>query len=320
MATDTRDKSVWMLNSRSPKPLVHLKDGTFTSFSTESMTGTAAELDKVVFDSVNHFVWFAGRSNNIYVHDGDSRMARVDPNHGSKLETENVNCMVQDREGNIWIGTNKGIKVIYDGYRAFQNGGAGETSPVTCSNITITNGSFAEYLMAYENITCIAVDGANRKWVGTAAGGLYLLSAGGLEQLHNFTTRNSPLFSDKIVCLGIMPATGDVYVGTTEGLQVYRSTATYAEPYTAERVYAYPNPVRPGYDGPIAIKGFARDALVHITDADGHTVFSTQALGGQAIWNGRTHDGERVASGVYYVFASDTDGKNRAVAKILVVR
>ena len=312
--------SLWMLNSRSPKPLVRYSNGQWQSFSTESMTGTVPELDKIFFDTVNNYIWFAGRSNNIYVHDGSSRMARVDPNRGSKLSTETVNCIVQDREGNIWIGTNKGLKVIYDGYHAFQNGGNGETAPVNCSNITITNGEFAEYLMAYENITCIAVDGANRKWVGTAAGGLYLLSSNGMTQLENFTVANSPLFSDKILCLGIMPATGDVYIGTDHGLQVYRSTATYAAPYTAEQVYAYPNPVRPGYDGPVAIKGFARDALVHITDAAGHTVFSTQALGGQAVWNTRTQSGERVASGVYYVFASDVDGGNRAVAKILIIR
>ncbi len=320
LAWDRNRSNLWMLNSLTPSPLVRYSDGHFTSFNTESMTGTAPELDKIIFDSVNNYIWFAGRSNNIYVHDGDNRMARIDPNHGSKLETETVNCIVQDREGNIWVGTNKGIKVIYDGRRAFQNGGNGETSPVSCSNITITNGSFAEYLMAYENITCIAIDGANRKWIGTATGGLYLISANGLNQLQNFTTANSPLFSDKIVCLGIMPWSGDVYIGTTEGLQVYRSTATYAEPYTAEQVYAYPNPVRPGYDGPIAIKGFARDALIHITDANGHTVFSTQALGGQTVWNGRTHNGEKVASGVYYVFATDIDGKNKAVAKILIIR
>lgn len=319
--TADRNGNMWALNVRSPRPLVvRHKDGSWQSFNTERMTGSQPEMDKIVYDSVNNYIWFAGRSNNIYVHDGADRMARIDPNQGSRMATETVNAMVQDREGNIWIGTNKGIKVIYDGYRVFQNGGSGETAPVACNNITITNGEFAEYLMAYENITCIAVDGANRKWVGTAAGGLYLLSSGGLEQLQNFTTTNSPLFSDKIVCIGIHPSTGDVYIGTDHGLQVYRSTATYAEPYTADTVYAYPNPVRPGYDGPIAIKGFARDAMVHITDAAGHTVFATQAYGGQAVWNGRTQSGEKVASGVYNVFASDQDGGNRAVAKILIIR
>ena len=320
VAYDRSTGNLWMLNSRSPRPLVLHNGSTWKSFNTESMTGTVPEVNKILFDTVNHYVWFAGRTNQIYVHDGVNRMSHIDANHGSRLQTEAINAMVQDREGNIWIGTNKGIKVIYDGYRAFANGGGGEQAPISCNNITITNGSFAEYLMAYENITCIAVDGANRKWVGTASGGLYLLSAGGFDQLQHFTAANSPLFSDQIICLGIMPATGDVYIGTDHGLQVYRSTATYAEPYTAETVYAYPNPVRPGYDGPIAIKGFARDAIVHITDASGHTVYSAQAFGGQAIWNGRTQSGKPVASGTYYVFASDSDAQNRAVAKILIIR
>jgi hypothetical protein len=111
-----------------------------------------------------------------------------------------------------------------------------------------------------------------------------------------------------------------VYIGTDRGLQVYRGTATYATAAPLEEVYAFPNPVKPGYDGPIAIKGFTRNGLVHITDASGHTVFTTTANGGQVIWNGRTLNGDKVASGVYYVFASDAQGENRAVAKVLIIR
>ena len=283
--------NLWVLISESPSALARRgTDGTWSKFDTRALA-SKPELDKLVWDSVNNYLWFCGRDNIIYVHDGESRLAKVNPNSGSKLQTDAVTALVQDRNGNLWVGTNKGIKVIYDGYRAFADGGTGETSPVSCSNITITNGEFYEYLMAYESITAIAVDGANRKWVGTAAGGLYLISANGLDQLQHFTAENSPLFSNKIVCLGINQRTGEVYVGTDRGLQVYRSTATYAVSTPLDNVYAFPNPVRPDYDGPIAIKGFTRDAYVHITDASGHTVFSTQALGGQAIWNGRTADG-----------------------------
>lgn len=315
-----RKGDLWVLNSHSTHALaVRRTDGSWESFSTQAMVSTP-EVDKLVCDSITGYKWFCGRSNIIYVHDGSSHMAKVNPNNGSKLSTDAVTALVQDQNGNIWIGTNKGIKVIYDGYKAFQNGGNGEVSPVTCANITITNGEFAEYLMAYESITAITVDGANRKWVGTANGGLYLISANGLEQLEHFTTVNSPLFSDKIIAIGINERTGEVYIGTDRGLQVYRGTATYAESFPLDKVYAFPNPVRPDYDGPIAIKGFTRNGIVHITDAAGHTVYSTTANGGQAIWNGRTQSGERVASGVYYVFASDAQGDNRSVAKILIIR
>ena len=315
-----RNGNLWVLNSHSSHALAaRHTDGTWESFATDALS-SVLQVDKLIYDSINNWLWFSGRSNAIYVHDGENRMVHINPNRGSKLETGNVNTIVQDRSGNIWIGTNKGIKVIYDSYNAFKNGGHGEEAPVSCSNITITNGSFAEYLMAYENITAIAVDGANRKWVGTATGGLYLISANGLEQIEHFTSSDSPLYSDKIVCLGIQPTTGEVYIGTDRGLQVYRGTATYAETLPQEHIYAFPNPVRPGYNGPVAIKGFTRDALVHITDAAGHVVYSTQAHGGQAVWKARTSNGTPVASGVYYVFASDAEGGNRSVAKILIIR
>ena len=167
---------------------------------------------------------------------------------------------------------------------------------------------------------CIAVDGANRKWVGTANNGLYLLSATGLEELYHFTAANSPLPSDQIIALSVQPLTGEVLVGTPNGTMGYRGAATYAGATPSDEVRVFPNPVKPDYDGPIAIKGFTNNALVHITDIAGHVVYSTQALGGQALWYGRTSEGKRVGSGVYYIFASDSEGGNRSVGKLLFIR
>lgn len=317
--------NLWVTSSLVDHGLaVRYRDGSWRSFDIspvlQGLSVDKKEIDKLVWDSITGYKWFIGKSNRLFVHDGESRQAVVNPNNGSKLETHTVTCLVQDRSGDLWFGTDKGLKVIYDGYRAFANGGNGETSPVNCSNILFNEDGINEYLMAYESITCMAVDGANRKWVGTSNNGLYLISANGLEQLHHFTTANSPLASDKIVALTVHPESGVVYVGTDMGLQSYRSTATvgYTEPLAD--IHAFPNPVRPGYDGPIAVKGFTRDALVHITDARGHVVFSTTAHGGQAVWNGRTNNGDRVSSCTYYVFASDASGNMRSVAKILVIR
>lgn len=324
LAYDNRG-DLWVTNSLVPHGLaVRHHNGEWESFDISTMfqgiSEEKKEIDHVVWDSVTDNKWIIGRGNRIYAHNGKDKMAFVNPNNGSKLETHAVTCLVQDRSGDIWFGTDKGLKVIYDGYRVFNNGGRGEQAPCACSNILYNADGINEYLMAYESITCIAVDGANRKWVGTANNGLYLISANGLEQIHHFTTANSPLNSDKILTLAVHPVTGVLYVGTNMGLQSYRSTATYAENYPSTDIHAFPNPVRPGYDGPIAIKGFTRDALVHITDARGHVVYSTTANGGQAMWNGCTLSGEPVASGPYFVFASDQTGGMRSVTKILIIR
>ena len=315
-----RKGNLWATNSLRTQGLaVRYADGTWDNFNTLAMVN-GSEIDNILCDSIHNLKIFWGGANRIFVHDGESSMAYIDPNNGARLETSSVQCLAQDHNGAIWIGTNKGIKVIYDLSKIFQNGGNGEKSPVACSNILYSENGINEYLLAYENVTSIVVDGANRKWVGTNSGGLYLLSANGQQQLEHFTAAESPLFSDKIVALSILPWNGELFVGTDRGLQSYRATATYAYATPQDDIHAFPNPVKPDYDGLIAIKGFSRNALVHITDAAGHTVYSTRSNGGQAIWNGCTNSGERVASGVYYVFASSEDGEIKSATKILIIR
>lgn len=315
-----RQGNAWMTNSLVADGLVcRTKEGIWKSFNIGSMTN-GSEVDKILIDDRTGYIWMMGRANKLYVHDGESKMAYVSPNTGSKLSTNAVNCMELDLDGEIWLGTDKGIKVIYNTSSVFQNGGHGEQAPTTCNNIIMSE-EFDEYLMHYENITCMAVDGANRKWVGTNSGGLYLISANGLEQIEHFTSKNSPLFSDKIVCVEVQPQTGEVFIGTDVGIQVFRGTATDGAKFIDKSsIHTFPNPVKPDYDGPIAIKGFSTNAIVHITDVAGHVVYSTTANGGQAIWYARTNNGERVGSGVYYVFASDSTGEMKAVAKVLIVK
>jgi hypothetical protein len=84
-------------------------------------------------------------------------------------------------------------------------------------------------------------------------------------------------------------------------------------------VLVYPNPVRPDYYGPIAIKGLVDEASVKVTDAAGTLVYQGKAFGGQMIWNGRGYNGDRAKSGVYIVYAANDTGKERSVAKIVLI-
>jgi hypothetical protein len=161
------------------------------------------------------------------------------------------------------------------------------------------------------------VDGDNRKWVGTERAGVFLLSEDGTEEIHHFTEENSPLYSNLIVDIEI-DGNGEVFFGTDRGIISYRSTATPAPP-TFDDVVVYPNPVREGYSGVIAIKGLVSNADVKITDVSGTLIYATRAEGGQAIWSGTSFDGRKASTGVYMVFATDDEGNEKMVTKILFI-
>ena len=185
--------------------------------------------------------------------------------------------------------------------------------------ILIEQDGNVQILLETEFVSVITVDGANRKWIGTQTGGVYLISPDGREQVHHFTAANSPLPSDNIVAIVIDGISGDVYIATDRGIMSYRSDATEgADENTCATVF--PNPVHSTYAGPIAITGLVRDSEVKITDVSGNLVYRTTSLGGQAMWTGNDMSGNRVATGVYLVLATDRFGTYKCNTKVLVAR
>jgi ligand-binding sensor domain-containing protein len=166
------------------------------------------------------------------------------------------------------------------------------------------------------------VDGANRKWFGTT-GGIFVQSPSGSDAVAKYNTENSPLLSNMITNMAINQNTGMVYIATEKGFMSLRTEATAGTPIHKAEATVFPNPVRPDYEGVIAINGLARDAYVKIADGNGTVVFETQALGGQAIWDGKGADGQRVATGVYLVMSANhknIEVGDAIVAKILVIK
>ena len=131
-------------------------------------------------------------------------------------------------------------------------------------------------------------------------------SPNGETEILRYTKENSPLPDNVVTALAIDNASGVVNVMTNKGLVSFRSDAVLGDDVHSATVYAFPNPVRPEYDGPIAIKGVAADANIKITDISGAIVFEGKALGGQAIWDGKDLSGKRAASGVYLVYSTGT--------------
>ena len=235
---------------------------------------------------------------------------------GISYDIYQVFALAEDREGQMWVGTNTGLFVI-DNPKTFFNNGVFKQIKVPRNDGT----GLADYLLSGTYIKSIQVDGANRKWIGTNDDGIYLISADGLETIHHFTTENSPLPSNSIVSIAINDRSGEVFIGTDKGIASYMSDATRPEEKLDENnIYAYPNPVKADYSGNIAIVGLTHDCNVKIVDTAGYLINEGTSNGGQYTWNGRNAIGEKVASGVYYVLTYDSNGNEGVATKIVVIR
>lgn len=243
--------------------------------------------------------------------DDDYKKINILDENGDIVSNE-VYCVAEDKDGTIWVGTAKGVVTYFYPSDVFTN------SSFRGQRVIIEQNGISQYLLETEEISSIAIDGANRKWFGTRNSGVYLISEDGTEELKHFTIDNSPLLSNEISAIGINDKTGEVYFGTSKGLISYRGTATEGNEFFTD-VYAYPNPVPPDFNGLIAINGLVENADVKITDISGNLVFETKAEGGQATWNGKNFSGEKVHTGVYLAFCSNEDGSKTFVTKILFI-
>lgn len=225
-------------------------------------------------------------------------------------------CMAEDLDGDIWVGTSKGPLVFSSNNKLFDDAFFHGNQIKLNRN---DDSGLADFLLDYERINDIAVDGGNRKWLATENSGIFLVSEDGEETLHHFTEDNSPLPSNTVVSVGVHEKTGEVIISTSEGIVGFMGRATLGNEDFND-VHVYPNPIRPEYNGDITITGLIEDASVKITDISGNVVYDTQSLGGQAIWNGYNYNGDRVRTGVYLVFLTNSDGTKTQVAKMVFIR
>lgn len=311
--------NLWVSNFRSPKPInVYTPEGQWMSFAT-TVGGTTGlnQFTHMINDNFGN-LWFVVFNEGILCYnpgedvleasDDQQRLFRK-VNDDLGLPNNEVTCIVEDLEDEIWVGTKAGIGIFYQSSDPFNQ-------DYQFSKPIVASGTFP-YLMQTEYIHVIEVDPADRKWIGTN-NGVFLLSSDGRETVHHFTTENSPLLDNSINDILVDEKTGLVYFATEKGLCSYQSDAVFGE-YFHEGTLIYPNPVRPEYEGPIAIKGLYRNADVRITDLRGRLVYQTTALGGQAVWDGLTYDGERPQTGVYLIYSSSERGNENFVGKLLFV-
>ena len=265
----------------------------------------------IVSPKNNGLICYQYGKNIDNLNDDRWRLFRAGMGNGN-LPSNNVLCIAKDKSNTIWVGTDNGIGIIQCTEDVFGNGGCNVILPV------VQQDQFTGYLFKGEQVQCIAVDGADQKWVGTK-NGVWLLSADGEKIIHHFTESNSPLLNNEVNKIGIDPQSGEVFFATSSGICSYRSTTT-APNSSFTNLLIYPNPVPTDYNGLISIKGLTDQSIIKITELNGRLVYQTRCMGGQATWNGRDYTGNKIASGVYLVLITDESGIEKVASKIIITR
>lgn len=315
IAADYQD-NIWCINKSVQYPLVVKSNKqTWNKFYFSGVSDK--NFERLVIDTRNT-VWIAGTTKliafsaqNTIDNELDDLYAYIDLADEEGNIADRTTCLAIDTEDVLWIGTTQGIAR----HTNIQNVFKAQTS---IARIKIEIDGEIGYLLSSERITCITVDGANRKWIGTQNSGVFLLSPDGTIQMANYTIQNSPIPSNTIQSIAINHALGEVYISTDKGLVSIMSDATIGAD-SMEDIKIFPNPVREDYEGGIYIQGTVANAIIKITDISGDLVFQTIANGGTGVWNGTNLKGERVATGVYLVYISSEDGTQTRVSKLLVV-
>ena len=318
-----KEGNLWVANGWNvDRPFVVRKPtGEWNSFALNRVgSGHDNGMAGITIDD-NSNKWISTRSDGIWIFNegesfdstGDDLMLKFSAEEGKgNLPDLRVNTVAIDKDNVAWIGTKLGLVVFSDIDNMF------EVSYFKAEPIIINVDGEGKKLLGDQAINKIVVDGGNNKWFATESGGVYYTSSNGQKTIHHFTKSNSPLPSNQVLDLDIDPETGEVYFVTTRGLVSFNGSATEGGD-SFSKVFAYPNPVRPDYDGDIYIKGLTDKTNVKITDINGNLIFETTSEGGQAVWSGRSLSGYKASSGVYLVFAVSKDGTDSTVTKILII-
>ncbi len=313
------DKSgnLWVTNSRVKKGLKVLKtNNTWQSVALDGVLEAYADNDygNIVVDK-NGTKWMATSKNGVVAYNENGAVLKkitMGSDLGN-LPVKDARVVALDTKNQLWIGTITGLRVLtsVDSFLSSEQ--------MTTKSIIILEAGLAQELFYEQSITDIVVDGANRKWVGTADSGVFLVSSDGQETVYHFTSTNSPLPSNTILDVEVNSETGEVYFATDKGMISFKGTSTKGAE-DLSNVYVYPNPVRPEFSGTVKVSGLLDKAVVKITDIEGNLVYETTAQGGTIEWDTTAFGNYKVASGVYMVFISSQDGAETKVKKIMIIR
>lgn len=247
----------------------------------------------------------------------ESTGVKLTEDQGSgNLPDASVTAIIEDKEGEVWIGTERGIARFI--FPQFVITGSPEERRAQWL-INEDQDAVSPFLLRDINVTAMAVNSANQKWIGTAAEGVWLLNETGGSILKRFTSENSPLFSDAIRDISVNEKTGEVYISTDAGLSIYQDVPI-APSTSMDKLKVYPNPFLYESHDNILIENLSEITTIRILGVDGTLIRTISSRGGRAEWNGLDASGRQVGSGMYVVVALDIDGNERGFGKVAIIR
>lgn len=311
-----KDGNLWVTNAFVEKAIKVLRtNGQWQSYSLAGVAPTVAtgRYGPMAIDK-NKTKWVPSINDGLiaFNEEYNNKFIVLNSTVGN-LPSNDVRCVAIDNRNQLWIGTFSGLRVISSVDRFISE------TELTSNSIIIQEGDLAQELFFQQTILDIAVDGANRKWVSIADGGVFLVSANGQQTIFQFTKNNSPLPSDNINDIEIDGVTGEVFFATDKGMVSFLGTSTKPSDSLGD-VFVYPNPVRPEFLGTLKISGLTDKANIKITDIEGNLVYETTSSGGTIEWDTKAFGKHKVASGVYMVFVVSEDGLDSTVKKIMIIR
>jgi hypothetical protein len=215
---------------------------------------------------------------------------------GDDLLSDRINALAEDRDGVMWIGTDQGV------------------------NFWFGNRVGNQFGVINNFINAIGVDARNNKWFGTPSG-ISVLGRDGVIR-DTFTTGNSPLVSSNVISFAFDEETGDIWIGTTNGLSRVKTPFTAPKP-DLTLLTGFPNPFRLNDSiREFTITNLAENTTVVIYNGSGKRIRrfdASEIQGAQVFWDGRDEKNNLVPSGVY-VFLAFVEGGISATGKVAVIR
>ena len=328
--------TLWLMNSRVDRPLksYNLDTNQWSSYDFTQIIPDGFD-DELGFSDIvvgsNGTKWIAGATSGLIgfnENGGNPLLKRINDNDIGNLPSPYVKSLAIDNNNHLWIGTIKGLRVLYNTSNFFN------TNTSTQQLVIEEDGIYKE-LLEQQFISDIKVDGSNNKWIGTIGSGIFYFSQNGQQTIYHFTKNNSPLPSNNINDIALDFVNGVVFIATDRGLVSFDSGGSSTSS-TLQDSYVYPNPVRPSFNmdvDKIKIDGITDNINIKITDISGNLVaeansntnnryngFNLEVDGGIAYWNGKNLANRTVSSGVYIVMLSDLDSYETKVLKIMIIR